>query len=65
MEDYKGMIGKIYSYFEQDKYYEITEVGRDYIKMLQNSTYGSWNLIIESKNEERSNKIKRILDNVE
>ncbi len=57
MEDYKGMIGKIYSYFEQDKYYEITEFGRYYIKMLQNSTYG--------KNEKRSNKIKRILDNVE
>lgn len=64
-DSYNSLIGDIYKWFDNDKYYEITESGKSYIKLLINSAYGqSYSNIFyqESINDVRAKKIKRILD---
>ena len=59
--NYNNLIYDIYKYFDNDKYYEITELGKSYMKTLINSSYGIWTSK-ESVPEKRSKKIKTLLD---
>jgi len=59
--NYNNLIYDIYRIYDSDKYYEITELSKSYMKALVNSTYGLWSAK-ESVRERRSNKIKTILN---
>lgn len=60
-DNYNNLIYDIYRLYDSDKYYEITELSKSYMKALVNSTYGLWSAK-ESVQERRSNKIKTILN---
>jgi hypothetical protein len=60
-EEYKSLVYDISKYYDKNLSYEVTELGRSYMKMLINSTYGLWTAK-ESIRENRSNKLKRILN---
>lgn len=58
-EEYKSLVYDISKYYNKNLSYEVTELGKSYMKVLINSTYGLWTQ--ESIQEKRSNKIKSIL----
>ena len=60
-EEYKSLVYDISKYYDKNSSYEVNELGSSYMKMLINSTYGLWTTK-ESIQENRSNKLKRILN---
>ncbi len=60
-EEYKSLVYDVSKYYDKNLSYEVTELSTSYLKMLINSTYGLWTAN-ESIRENRSNKLKRILN---
>jgi hypothetical protein len=60
-EEYKSLVYDISKYYDKNLSYEVTELDSSYMKVLLSSTYGAWTAK-ESIRENRSNKLKRILN---
>jgi hypothetical protein len=60
-EEYKSLVYDISKYYDKNLSYEVTELGSSYMKIIINSAYGLWTAK-ESIRENRSNKLKRILN---